>query len=142
MRGRKNSERRDTTGLTPAPVRSVDECYQDFSPINAPLKVNLDRNPVGCLQSGMRFLPLYLAMACSSVFVALDVLVRFRLRKVGEQTRPFRGGLFNQAKYLRLRKRHHWSGWPVYLSWMVWLAGIVLWLLNLLYNTVPLRAGF
>jgi len=28
------------------------------------------------------------------------------------------------------------------LIWMVWLAGIVLMLLNLLYNTVPRRAGF
>ena len=87
-------------------------------------------------------MPLYLALACISIFAALDVLVRLRLRKVGEQTRPFQEGLFNQAKYLRLRKRYHWSGWPVYLSWMVWLASVVLMLLNLLHNTVPRRAGF
>jgi len=41
---------------------------------------------------------------------ALDALVRLRLRKVGEQSRPFQGGLFNHAKYLRLRTQHHWSG--------------------------------
>jgi hypothetical protein len=90
----------------------------------------------------MRFLPLYLAFACLAVFAALDVVVRLRLRKVGEQSRPFQGGLFNHAKYLRLRKQHHWSGWPVYLIWTVWLASIVFMLLNLLYNTVPRHTGF
>jgi len=109
---------------------------------STPQKVNLDRRPVGCLQSGMRFLPLYLALACFAVFAGLDTVIRLRLRKVGEQSRPFQGGLFNHAKYLRLRKQRHWSGWPVYSIWMVWLAGIVLMLLNLLYNTVPRRAGF
>jgi len=90
----------------------------------------------------MRFLPLYLALAFVAVFAALNALVRLRLRKAGEQSRPFQGGLFNHAKYLGLRRQHHWSGWPVYLIWIVWLAGIVLMLLNLLYNTVPRRTGF
>lgn len=114
----------------------------------SPPKVNLDRTPVGCLQLGMhflplgmRFLPLYLALACAAVLTALDVVVRLRLRKVGEQSRPFQGGLFNHAKYLRLQKQHQWSGWPVYLSWAVWLGGIVILLWNLLFNTVP-RRGF
>ena len=106
---------------------------------------------MGCLQSGMRFLPLgmrflprYLALVCLAILMALDSLVRLRLRKVGEQSRPFQpqGGLFNHAKYLRLRRQHHWSGWPVYLSWVVWLAGIVLMLLSLLYNTVFRHTGF
>jgi len=74
------------------------------SPINTPLKVNLDRNPVGCLQSGMRFLPLYLAMACSSVFVALDLLVRFRLRKVGEQPRTLSRRLVQPSKVSQTTK--------------------------------------
>ncbi len=87
-------------------------------------------------------MPLYLALACLAVFAALDVVVRLRLRRVGEQSQTFQGGLFNHAKYLRLRKQHHWSGWPVYLIWMVWVASIVFWLLNLLYNTVPRHPGF
>jgi len=97
---------------------------------------------VGCVQSGMRFLPLYLALAWVAVFAVLEALVRLRLRKVGEQSRPFQGGLFNHGKYLRLRRRHRWSGWPVYLIWMFWLAGIVLMLWNLLYNNVPRHTGF
>src|SRR5215471_3401325 len=84
----------------------------------------------------MRFLPLFLALACLGVLAALDVVVRLRLRKIGEQSRPFQGGIFNHAKYLRLRKQYHWSGWPVYLIWTVWLASIVFMLLILLYNTV------
>jgi hypothetical protein len=87
-------------------------------------------------------LPLYLALACVAVFTGLEALVRLRLRKVGEQSRPFQGGMFNHARYLRLRRRHRWSGWPVYLIWMFWLAGIMLMLWNLLYNTVPRHTGF
>jgi hypothetical protein len=82
----------------------------------------------------MRFVPLFLAFASVAIFAALDTLVRLRLRKVGEQSRPFRGGLFNHAKYLRLRRQHHWSGWPVYLIWMVWLAGIGLMLFYFLHT--------
>ena len=104
-------------------------------------KVNLDRRPVRCLPLAMRFLPLFLALACLGVLAALDVVVRLRLRKIGEQSRPFQGGIFNHAKYLRLRKQYHWSGWPVYLIWTVWLASIVFMLLNLLYNTVPRHTG-
>ena len=66
--------------------------------------------------------------------------------KVSENATPsddIRGGLFTQTKYLRLRKRYHWSGWPVYLIWTAWLGSITLWFLNLLYNnTVSHRAGF
>jgi len=90
----------------------------------------------------MRFLLLFLALVGLAILTALDILVRLRLKKVGEQSRPFQGGLFSHAKYLRLRRQHHWSGWPVYLIWVVWLAGIVLMLLNLLYNTVPRHAEF
>jgi predicted membrane channel-forming protein YqfA (hemolysin III family) len=90
----------------------------------------------------MRFWSLYLALACVAVLAVLQALVRLRLRKVEEQSRPFQGGLFNHGKYLRLRRRHHWSGWPVYLIWMFWLAGIVLMLWNLLYHTVPRHTGF
>jgi len=49
-------------------------------------------------------LPLYLALAWVAVFAGLEALVRLRLRKVGEQSRPFQGGMFNHSKYLRLRK--------------------------------------
>jgi hypothetical protein len=97
---------------------------------------------VGCLQSGIRLFPWFLAVVCLAIMMPLDILVRLRLKKGGEQSRPFQGGLFNHAKYLRPRRQHHWSGWPVYLIWVVWLAGIVLMLLNLLYNTVPRHAGF
>jgi hypothetical protein len=90
----------------------------------------------------MRFLPWCLALAGVAVFAALDALVRIRLRKVGQQSRPFQGGLFNHVKYLSLRRQHHWSGWPVYSIWTVWLASIVLLLLNLLYKTVPQHTGF
>jgi predicted membrane channel-forming protein YqfA (hemolysin III family) len=90
----------------------------------------------------MRVWSLYLALACVAVLAVLQALVRLRLRKVEEQSRPFQGGLFNHGKYLRLRRRHHWSGWPVYLIWMFWLAGIVLMLWNLLYHTVPRHTGF
>lgn len=90
----------------------------------------------------MRLLALYLGLACLAVFAALDVVVRLRLRKVGEQSRAFQGGLFNHARYLRLRKQHHWSGWPVYLIWTIWLASMVFMFLNVMYNTVPWHAGF
>ena len=90
----------------------------------------------------MRYLLVDLALAGSAVMGVLDVVVRRRLTKVGEQSRPFQGGLFNHAKYLRLRKRYHWSEWPVYLIWVIWLTGIVLVLLNPLYNTVLRHAGF
>jgi hypothetical protein len=46
---------------------------------------------MGCIRSGMRFLPLHLALACVAVFAVLEALTRFRLRKVGEQSRPFQG---------------------------------------------------
>jgi hypothetical protein len=54
-------------------------------------KVNLDPKPVGCLQSGMRFFPWFLALVGLAILGALDILVRLRLKKVGEQSRPFQG---------------------------------------------------
>jgi hypothetical protein len=47
----------------------------------------------------MRFLPLYLALAWVVVLAVLEALVRLRLRKIGEQSRPFQGGMFNHADY-------------------------------------------
>lgn len=59
---------------------------------------------MGCLQSGMRFLPLYLALACVAIFAALDAVVRLRLRKVGEQSRPFSGRVVQLRKVSQATK--------------------------------------
>ena len=59
---------------------------------------------MGCLQLGMRFLPLYLALVCGAVLLALDALVRLRLRKVGAQSRPFQGSLFQPRKVSQITK--------------------------------------
>jgi hypothetical protein len=42
---------------------------------------------VDCLQSGVRFLPLYVALACVAVFAVLEVLIRLRLES---NRAPFR----------------------------------------------------
>jgi hypothetical protein len=85
----------------------------------------------------MRFLPPYLALACIVVFTALDLLIRLRLRKVGEQTRPFQ-----PDKVSQITKAVSLVGMASLFDLEVWLAGVLLMLLNLLYNTVPRRAGF
>jgi hypothetical protein len=86
---------------------------------------------VDCLKLEMHFFPQFLTVGVVVIGV-LEILVRRRLRKVGEQSHPFQGGLFAHAKYLRLRRQYHWSGLPVYVIWLVWLAGIGLIFANFL----------
>jgi hypothetical protein len=70
-------------------------------------------------------------LTCVGVFAALDTLVRLQLKDAGEDAVFFSGGTLDYSKYLRLRRQHGWSGWPVYLMPVFLLVGVglVVWAL-------------
>ena len=63
-------------------------------------------------------------LLCLCVLTVLDILIRLRLKDAGERQVFLRGGTLDYAKYLELRKQHHWSALPVYLIPVLLLAGI------------------
>lgn len=64
------------------------------------------------------------------VFVALDVLVRLRMRSIGYKWMFLRGATFDYGEYLKVRAKYRWSPWPVYLLWTALLFGLVLFLVG------------
>jgi hypothetical protein len=59
-------------------------------------------------------------------FAVLDVFIRLRMKRIGYKWVFLRGGTLNYNDYLRLRSKHGWSAWPVYVMWTLLIAGLVL----------------
>ena len=64
------------------------------------------------------------------VFVALDALVRIRMKSIGYKWVFLRGGTFDYGEYLKVRAKHGWSAWPVYLLWGTLVVGLLLFILG------------
>ena len=68
------------------------------------------------------------------IFVPHNIILR-RLRDVGYKTEPFdwtvNGKLNLPIEYLKIRKQHGWSPWPVYSMALMLLIGVGLILLGL-----------
>jgi hypothetical protein len=59
-------------------------------------------------------------------FVVLDALVRIRMKSIGHKWIFLRGGTFDYGEYLKVRAKHGWSPWPVYLLWGTLMTGLLL----------------
>ena len=68
------------------------------------------------------------------ILVPHNMILR-RLRDIGYKTEPFdwtaSGKLHLPFEYLKIRKQHGWSPWPVYLMVLMLLAGVGFILLGL-----------
>jgi hypothetical protein len=58
--------------------------------------------------------------------VALDLMFRIRMTRLGHWSALFKGGSFNYAEYHRLGMQQGWAAWPVYLMWALYTCGVVL----------------
>ena len=56
--------------------------------------------------------------------IALDLVFRLRLARLGDWAALFKGGSFDYAEYHRLRVGRGWDAWPVYLMWALYICGI------------------
>lgn len=69
-------------------------------------------------------------LALLSAFVALDALVRIRMKSIGYKWVFLRGGTFDYAQYLNVRTKYGWSAWPVYLLWASLVSGLPLFVIG------------
>ncbi len=56
--------------------------------------------------------------------VALDLMFRIRMTRLGHWSALFKGGSFNYAEYHRLGMQQGWAAWPVYLMWALYTCGV------------------
>ena len=68
---------------------------------------------------------LYIGVSCIAGFGAADFLFRSHLRRAGYREAFLRGHLAYR-EYLRVKDKHRWPVWPVYLTWAMMGLGIVL----------------
>jgi hypothetical protein len=71
-----------------------------------------------------------IALLC--VFVVLDAFVRFRLKSIGHKWTFLKGGSLDYGQYLKVRTKHDWSVWPIYLLWGTLISGLGLFIAGLL----------
>lgn len=62
--------------------------------------------------------------ALLSMAIALDLMFRLRIVRLGHWTALFKGGSFNYAEYHRVRVEHGWAAWPVWAMWALYVCGI------------------
>jgi len=54
----------------------------------------------------------------------LDLFFRIRLYRVGNRRAIVETGTFDYRQYHQVRAEHGWASWPVYLMWVMYIAGI------------------
>jgi hypothetical protein len=69
-----------------------------------------------------------LVLLCA--FVGLDALVRMRMKAIGYKWVFLRGGTLDYGQYLKVRAKHGWSAWPVYLLWAALISGLLLFIVG------------
>jgi hypothetical protein len=61
-------------------------------------------------------------------FAVLFIHIQFKMRGIGYKTYPvFSRGLYDlslPAEYLKVRAKHGWSPWPLYLMWPCLIVGL------------------
>ena len=68
------------------------------------------------------------ALLCGAV--ALDTVIRFRMKRIGYKWAFLRGGTFDYGQYLKVRANYGWSPWLVYLFWATLVPGLFLFVLG------------
>jgi hypothetical protein len=76
-------------------------------------------------------LALIVGLLLMSAAGGLDVIVRLRMRRAGEQNVFFRGLTLDYRRYLRVRTQSGWSAWPLYLEFPLFVLGFVLVLIGI-----------
>jgi hypothetical protein len=56
--------------------------------------------------------------------IALDLMFRLQMARLGQWAPLFKGGSFNYAEYHRVRIKQGWPAWPVYVMWALYVCGI------------------
>jgi hypothetical protein len=64
-----------------------------------------------------------LGFALMGTFAVLFVHVQFKMREIGYKIFTGPSDWILPAKYLKVRKQHGWSPWPVYLMWPCLIGG-------------------
>jgi hypothetical protein len=73
-----------------------------------------------------------LLLVCT--FAVLFTHVQFKMRAVGYKTYPAFARPYDwtlPAEYLKVRSKHGWSPWPVYLMWPCLVVGIIILVIGL-----------
>jgi hypothetical protein len=65
-------------------------------------------------------------LATLCVFVALDFVIRLRMKRIGKKWAFLLGALFDYGDYLKVRAQYGWAAWPVYLLWSCFIIGVIL----------------
>jgi len=66
-----------------------------------------------------------LGMLLLCAFAVLDAFIRVRMKNIGFKWIFLRGGTFDYGDYMKVRAKHGWSGWPIYLMWTMLILGLV-----------------
>jgi hypothetical protein len=71
----------------------------------------------------------------------LDWTFRERMAGIGYHNALLQGAAFNYAEYHKVRERHGWTAWPVYVMWALMICGIALLIAGCFshFGTQPVR---
>ena len=71
--------------------------------------------------------PLFsLGLLLVGCFSAIHFSIHFKLRRNGYKNTGMLLGIPDQIEYMKVRKRHGWPVWPVYVMWFCLIAGVIL----------------
>ena len=62
----------------------------------------------------------------------IDFVIRLRMARIGQKKALILGGAFDYGGYLKIRKNHQWSAWPVYIFFLLLVPGAILFCVGLL----------